>query len=141
MIILDTNVVSELVRPVPETSVIDWLDSLAAAEVATSAITAAEMLYGVARLPSGHRKTALAAAIRALVDEDFADRVVPFDVSASDEYAFVVADCEERGRTIAIADAQIAATCRARQARLATRNTSHFQYSGVELIDPWQALC
>jgi predicted nucleic acid-binding protein len=139
VIILDTNVISELARIDPEPSVVTWLDSLPAAEVAITAITAAELLYGVARLPDGRRKAALAEAIDALINEDFRDRVEPFDGRAAERYAAVVVGREAKGRPISMADAQIAAICRVYSATLATRNTGDFADTGIELIDPWDA--
>lgn len=139
MIVLDTNVVSELVRAAPDEGVLAWLDALPVTETATTAVTAAELLYGVARLPGGRRKAALEQAVRAMIDEDFRDRVEPFDRHAAAAYALVVADRDRLGQPISVADAQIAAICRARGATLATRNTKDFQDTGIELIDPWRA--
>ncbi len=138
MIVLDTNVLSELVRETPDARVVAWLDGKSVAEIATTAVTAAEMLYGVARLPTGRRKVELEQAVRAMIDEDFRDRVEPFDRQAAAMYALVVAGRDGLGRPISVADAQIAAICRARDAALATRNTKDFQDTGIELIDPWQ---
>ena len=90
MIILDTNVIFELARQIPDNGVLDWLDSLETSEVATTAITAAELRYGVARLPDGHRKRELTAVIRGILAEDFYGRVLPFDERASIRYADVV---------------------------------------------------
>lgn len=139
MIILDTNVLSEVTRQTPNDDVLAWLDSLPAAEVATTAITAAELLYGVTRLPDGHRKMSLTAAVHALVDDDFHGRVEPFDAPAAAQYAAVVSEREKLGRPISAADAQIAAICRARQATLATRNIKDFNETGIELVNPWHA--
>ncbi|MGI8310045.1 type II toxin-antitoxin system VapC family toxin [Saccharopolyspora hattusasensis] len=139
MIVLDTNVLSELIRHTPEADVLAWLDSLPATEVATTAITAAELLYGVSRLPDGHRKTALTAAVHALLNDDFHGRVEPFDALAATHYAVVVSERDKLGRPISAADAQIAAICRARRATLATRNIKDFEETGVELVNPWQA--
>ncbi|TDD47708.1 type II toxin-antitoxin system VapC family toxin [Saccharopolyspora elongata] len=139
MIILDTNVLSEVTRQAPDADVLAWLDSLPAAEVATTAITAAELLYGVTRLPDGHRKTSLNAAVHALINDDFHGRVEPFDAPAAAEYAVVVSERERLGRPISAADAQIAAICRARRATLATRNTKDFEETGIELVNPWYA--
>ena len=137
MIILDTNVISELTRQSPEPSVISWLDSLPATQVAITAITAAELLYGVARLPDGRRKAELAEAISAMISDDFRDRVEPFDVGAAGRYATVVAEQDRLGHPIGIADAQIAAICRSLGASLATRNTEDFTDTGIDLINPW----
>lgn len=138
MILLDTNVLSELIRPEPDKGVTAWLDSLDAATVATTAITAAELLYGVARLPTGRRKEQLSEAIRGLIEEDFDGRVEPFDAAAAIHYADLLSDRERAGRPISAADAQIAAICRKLRATLATRNTSDFRDTGIDLLDPWQ---
>jgi toxin FitB len=137
LIVVDTNVVSELTRKSPAPGVIGWLDSLAAAEVATTAITAAELLYGVARLPDGRRKTELSAAVRELLSEDFGGRVLPFDGPAASRCAEILSHRERMRRRIGIADAQIAAICRAIGATLATRNTNDFEETGVHLVNPW----
>lgn len=137
MIVLDTNVLSEITRQSPDADVLAWLDSLPAAEVATTAITAAELLYGVTRLPGGHRKSALTTAIHALINEDFHGRVEPFDAPAAAQYAAVVSEREQLGRPVSAADAQIAAICRARRATLATRNIKDFEGTGIELVNPW----
>ncbi|MGH3275263.1 MAG: type II toxin-antitoxin system VapC family toxin [Streptosporangiaceae bacterium] len=139
MIILDANVVSELTRPSPDPGVISWLDSLPAQETAITAITAAELRYGVRRMPDGRRKLELSAAIDMLITADFRDRVEPFDVLAAEQYADVVTSRERAGRPVSTSDAQIAAICRVLNATLATRNTADFAGTGVHLIDPWQA--
>jgi len=139
VIILDTNVISELTRPAPDSGVIAWLDSLPTEETAITAITAAELRYGVRRMPDGRRKTELSEAVNALITTDFRDRVEPFDVLAADQYADVVTAREHAGKPIGISDAQIAAICRALNAMLATRNTSDFTGTGVNLINPWKA--
>ncbi len=118
---------------------VTWLDSLPAAEIATTAITAAELLHGVARLPDGRRRAALAKAIDALINEDFRDRVQPFDGLAAEQYATVVVGRAKKGRPISTADAQIAAICRVHSAGLATRNAGDFTDTGIDLINPWNA--
>jgi predicted nucleic acid-binding protein len=138
VIILDTNVISELTRRVPELGVVSWLDSLSADEVGTTAVTAAELLYGVARMPAGHRKTELTVAVRGLLGEDFRGRVLPFDEPCASRYADIVCGRETLGRPIGVADAQIAAICRTAEATLATRNTDDFSGTGIELINPWK---
>jgi toxin FitB len=137
VIVLDTNVISELARQVPDSGVLYWLDSLEASEVATTAITAAELCYGVARLPGGRRKRELAVVIRGILAEDFHGRVLPFDERASVRYAEVVTGRQQIGRPIGVADAQIAAICRDLGATLATRNIPDFEETGIELVDPW----
>lgn len=139
MIILDTNVISELTRPVPDSGVIAWVDSQPTEETAVTAITVAELRYGVRRLPDGRRKTELSEAVSALVDTDFRGRVEAFDVLAAEQYADVVTTRERAGRPISTSDAQIAAICRVLNATLATRNTADFTGTGVGLINPWKA--
>lgn len=138
MIVLDTNVISELARRVPDSGVLSWLDSLEVSEVVTTAVTAAELRYGVARLPDGHRKRELTVVIRGILTEDFHGRVLPFDERACVRYADIASGRERIGRPISVADAQIAAICRACGAILATRNTPDFEDTGIELINPWK---
>jgi toxin FitB len=138
VILLDTNVLSELIRPEPDGGVTEWLDSLDSTAVATTAITAAELLYGAARLPGGQRRERLKQAIRGLIDDDLEGRVEPFDATAATHYAVIVSDRDKAGRPIGMADAHIAAICRKLEATLATRNTSDFLDTGIDLLDPWQ---
>jgi toxin FitB len=138
VIALDTNVISELARQVPDPVVLSWLDSLEVSGVVTTAVTAAELRYGVARLPDGHRKRELAVVIHDVLTEDFRGRVLAFDERASVRYADIVTGRERTGRPIGVADAQIAAICRDAGAMLATRNTADFEETGIELINPWK---
>jgi toxin FitB len=138
VIVLDTNVISELARHGPDPGVLSWLDSLEIAKTATTAVTAAELRYGVARLPDGHRKRELAVVIRGILTEDFHGRVLPFDERASARYADVVTGRERIGRPIGVADAQIAAICRDLGATLATRNIPDFEETGIGLVNPWE---
>ncbi len=137
MIVLDTNVVSELMRLKPATAVLDWVDRQPAAEMYLTAITVAELLYGVGRLPDGKRKTGFAERIEALLSEDFEHRICPFDETAAAHYADIVVHRERIGRPISTADAQIAATCRSHGAVLATRNVNDFTDAAVEIVNPW----
>jgi hypothetical protein len=139
VIILDTNVVSELMRATPDPGVRAWVNSIPSTQVATTAITAAELHYGVARLPAGQRRQQLAVAVSALLNDALQGRVVAFDERAARRYADVVTGREHAGRPIGILDAQIAAVCRELGAVLATRNIKDFEETGVELIDPWKA--
>jgi toxin FitB len=138
VIALDTNGISELARQVPDPVVLSWLDSLEVSGVVTTAVTAAELRYGVARLPDGHRKRELAVVIHDVLTEDFRGRVLAFDERASVRYADIVTGRERTGRPIGVADAQIAAICRDAGAMLATRNTADFEETGIELINPWK---
>lgn len=139
MIVLDTNVLSELIRPQPEARVVRWIDEQDPPSLAITAITAAELLFGVERLADGARKAQLADAIHALMDEEFAGRVLAFDGAAAEHYADLVAERERQGRPVATADGQIAAICRNHAARLVTRNVRDFEATGVETVDPWRA--
>jgi len=139
VIVLDTNVVSELFRPAPDSQVLAWLDAQLADELWLCSTVAQELWFGVQRLPYGARKDRLVLAVEAVLEEDFADRVVPYDLHAAVACAQVLAARERMGRPIALADAQIAAICLSHQATLATRNTKDFADTGVNLINPWGA--
>jgi len=138
MIVADTNVVSELMRPSPSPAVRDWVSRQAAGELYTTATTVAEIRYGLERLTRGRRKDRLQAA----ADEVFAvfsEYVLPFDGGAAVYYAQIARHRDEAGLPISGFDAQIAAICRACGATLATRNTKDFLDTGVEVIDPWRS--
>ena len=136
---MDTSVVSELIRATPDPGVRAWVNSLPSTQVATTAITAAELYYGVTRLPVGQRRQQLAVAVSALLSDALRGRVMAFDERASRRYADVVIGREHAGRPIQVPDAQIAAICRELGATLATRNIKDFEETGVDLVDPWQA--
>ena len=139
MIVLDTNILSEMLRPVPEPRVMAWMAARPAPQLFTTSVTEADIRYGVARLENGHRKAALVSAIAGIFDEDMAGRVLPFDSEAATAYAEIVAERERLGRPISQFDAQIAAIARIHGADVATRNTRDFTECGVGLIDPWSA--
>ncbi len=138
MIVLDTNVLSELLRSNPDPAVLRWVGTQAATQLWTTAITRAEMLYGVCLLPSGQRRQQLQTAVTALFDEDFTGRVLPFDNMAADCFASIAANRKRVGRPISQFDAQIAAITLANDGQLATRNSRDFEHCGLQLIDPWQ---
>jgi toxin FitB len=140
MIILDTNVLSELMRANPDENVLAWLDSQHSQDLYTTAITVAELLYGVARLAHGKRKTALRGAIESMLEGELAGKILPFDGNSARQYAMLVAECESHGRPISSADAQIAAVCHAHDTMLATRNGKDFETTGVRIIDPWTSV-
>jgi predicted nucleic acid-binding protein len=140
MIVLDTNVLSELMRRRPTARVVNWVDEQDATGLAITVVTVAELLYGVARLADGARKTELAVAVDALLREDFTGRVLPFDTAAAEHYADLVADRERRGRPVSVSDGQIAAICRRHGSRLATRNVRDFDATGITVLDPWAAV-
>jgi toxin FitB len=136
MIVLDTNVVSELMRPDPAPQVAAWIRERDRHELRTTVITLAEIRFGIARLPDGRRKQALLDA----ADEiflSFGDQVLPFDAAAAEQYAVIASARERSGKPIPGFDALIAAVCRSRGAALATRNLPDFGDTGIELVDPW----
>lgn len=138
MIVLDTNVISELMRPDPDARVVDWLDRQDAISVTISSITVAEILYGIERLPNGRRKRDFAAMAAAMFEEDFSGRILSFDSGAAVHYAEQVATSESAGRQVHMADAQIAAICIQHGAVLATRNIKDFETLSLETINPWE---
>ena len=139
MIVLDTNVISEIFRPQPDARVVAWLEALTG-DVAITAITLAELLAGVRQLPDGARKRTLADRIETAVTPYRDGRsVLAFDDAAANRYADILAARESAGSPISTADAQIAAICRVHDATCATRNTKDFEHTGVDLIDPWNA--
>jgi hypothetical protein len=139
VLILDSNVLSELLRPAPESAVIDWFRKQRLTDLFTTAITEAELRLGSRLLPGGRRRQALVAAIDLLFDEQLADQVLPFDRAAARHYADVVAARRALGRPVTHEDAQIGAIALAHGAVLATRNTRDFDSVGVTLVDPFAA--
>ena len=137
MIVLDTNVVSELLRPAPATQVEAWLSAQDGATVYFTAVGEAELRHGVAILPAGKRRTALTKAIEGMLEEDFRDRILPFDRAAASAYAAIAAKRRAAGRPISQFDCQIAAIARAHDATVATRNTGDYEGCGIDVIDPW----
>lgn len=137
MYVLDTNVVSELMRPTPDPSVEAWVAGHRAADLHFSSIGEAEIRFGVAIMPAGRRREALAAAIDGLMREDFSGRVLPFDSAAARAYAEIAAARRSVGRPVSLADCQIAAIARAHGLALATRNVRDFAGMGIEIADPW----
>lgn len=136
MIVLDTNVISELLTPAPNVGVIEWLGAQHPLSVFTTAITEAEILYGLRLLPHGRRRSDLEAAVLPIFNEDMSGRVLPFDRDAADVYA-IITDRRKAGRPIRQFDAQIAAIAISRGASLATRNVSDFEGIGLQIIHPW----
>lgn len=137
MIILDTNVVSELLRASPEPRVELWLAAQDGRQIYLTAITEAELRYGVAVMTEGKRRDALTAALDAILRKDFEARILPFDSPAAEAYALIAAERRAAGQPISQFDCQIAAIGRAQGAAVATRNTKDFEGCGIEIIDPW----
>ena len=134
MIVIDTNVISEMMHHEADRRVLAWSDAVG--RLHTTAITLAEVDYGIARLPEGRRKDQLVAAAASLF-ADFEEMILPFGARAVRRYGSVVADRERAGRPVTSADAQIAAICVAWGATLATRNTDDFVGTGIGLVNPW----
>ncbi len=139
MIILDTNVVSEVLRPIASTSVLTWLGAQQTEDVFTTTITFAESLFGFERMPSGKRRTELSASIERIFEQAFPARILPFDEEAARAFAKISAARHSAGRPISQADAMIAAIAHSHHATLATRNTKDFEACGIHLVNPWTA--
>ncbi len=137
MIVLDTNVVSELMKGDPFPAVYFWASSHPPADLFTTTITMAEVLYGIERLPHGKRRDQLRREAESIFVEDFGGRILAFDESSARMFAVVATQRRAQGRPIDEPDAQIAAIARANGATLATRNTNDFDGCGVRLINPW----
>lgn len=136
MIVLDTNVVSELMRPEPAPQVAEWVRRRDRRELRMTSITLAEIRYGIARLPDGRRKQAL-LDIADDIFGTFNEQILPVDAAAAEQYALIASARERAGKPIAGFDALIAAVCRSQGSALATRNVPDFEETGVEIIDPW----
>ncbi len=137
MIVLDTNVLSEVLRVKPEPRVLEWLSDQPRASVFTTTITRGEILYGIRVLPAGKRRDGLWDAATKMFEVDFDGQVLTFDSAAADEFAEISAARRAAGRPIAQFDAQIAGITRSRGAQLATRNVSDFEKCGFDVINPW----
>ena len=138
MILLDTNVVSEAMKPVPDDAVRGWLDEQAAETLYLSSVTIAELMFGIGALPKGNRKDKLASALDGVM-ELFADRVLPFDIDAARHYADLAVKARAAGKGFPTPDGCIAAIAASKGFVVATRDTSAFDAAGVEVIDPWKA--
>ena len=138
MIILDTNVVSEPLRPAPDPRVVAWLDRQAIETLYLTSVTVAELLTGIEVLPASKRKRRLRADIDAILTEHFDNRILPFDLEAARAFAELRALARRQGASISMADGQIASIARTRGFAVATRDVA-FSAAGIETIDPWRA--
>jgi toxin FitB len=137
LIVLDTNVVSEMMRAEPDKRVMHWLNEQRSDDLWLTAVNTAELMFGVARLPEGARKQQLSSVLASTFENDFSGRILSFDAEAAEVFAGLAAMREAAGRIGSLADTQIAAICLLHRATLATRNVKHFEDAGLPLINPW----
>ena len=137
MILLDTNVISEPWKPVPDEAVIAWLDAQAVETLFISAITIAELRFGIAAMPSGRRQTIPRDRLEGEVLPHFSGRILSFDLTTSQFYSELMARARASGKAIGTADGYIAATAAANGLTISTRDTSPFEAAGVKVINPW----
>lgn len=140
MIVLDTNVISEPLRPAGDAAVRAWLNAQSPGSLYTTAINLAELLAGVALLPAGKRRSELETRMRATMARLFKARILDFDSAAAESYAAIAEESKRQGLSVPHDDALIAAIARAHGFAVATRNVSNFAGAGVELIDPWEPI-
>ncbi|MGH6923005.1 MAG: type II toxin-antitoxin system VapC family toxin [Propylenella sp.] len=139
MIVLDSNVVSELMRAAPDPEVVVWLRLQPQSMLVVTTVTVAEVLYGVRRLPLGRRRSDLERRFQELMAHGFRDRLLSFDEAAADAYSNIMTNRRRIGRPIEILDAMIAGIALSRGAEVATRNVPHFLECGLRVVDPWAA--
>ncbi len=137
MVVVDTNVISELFRPSPSVQVLQWFHSQPQSLMHTTAVTLADVFAGLESMPRGHRRTDLTQLAEELFARDFAGRILDFDESAARAYARILTARRSAGRPMSSMDAMIAAIAVSRKATLATRNTSDFEDCGLHLLNPW----
>jgi toxin FitB len=138
VILLDTNVLSELMRPAPEPAVVGWVATQPFVSLFICSVSEAELRFGLALLRESKRRDRLAEAIEGMLTQDFVGRILAFDSPAASAYARIAADRRAAGRPISQFDAQIASIARSRNAVLATRNVDDFEGCGVQVANPWQ---
>ncbi|MBI1776171.1 MAG: type II toxin-antitoxin system VapC family toxin [Proteobacteria bacterium] len=137
MIILDTNVISALMRDTPDRSVVAWLNRQPMASVWTSSVTVFEVRFGLALLPHGRARSRLQEAFETILEQDLEDRVLSFDAQAATAAALIAADRRRAGRPVEIRDTQIAGIAAAHRATIATRNLRHFEDLDLSVVNPW----
>ena len=137
MILLDTNVMSEVMRPAPSGLVLSWLNDTPTADLFICSISMAELCYGIRALPDGQRRETLASHLEQFIAQGFSQRTLDFDTRAAVAYGELMANRRHRGKPMSILDGQIAAIAKVHYAALATRNVRDFEDCGIEVIDPW----
>jgi len=138
MFILDTNVISELMNAEGASAVLEWADSIPGSDLFTTALSCAEIWYGIALRDEGRKKNLLIRQAEKMFNEDFRGRILPFDEPAALHFADITVRHKRLGRRVGIFDSQIAAIARANEMTVATRNVSHFRDCDVPLVDPWE---
>ena len=141
MLLLDTNILSEIMRPEPDRKVADWIVRQPSDELFTAAICQAEILSGLAFTPAGRRRAELEQAARAMFDDDFDGRILPFDTEAAASYAELFAARRKAGRPSGTIDLMLAAIARVRGTSVVTRNVADFEGAGVAIVNPWDHKC
>jgi len=139
VIVLDTNALSETLKPLPSEVVLRWLALQEPASIYVTSVTQAEIFYGIELMATGRRRQRLADAAEGVFTEDFRERILPFDQPSAREFARILASRKAAGRPMSQIDAMIAAIARSHGAAVATRNTSDFEGCGIRLINPWTA--
>lgn len=140
MILLDTNVISEVMRQAPSENVLSWLNQHSNAGLLVSSISIAEICYGLRILPTGQRQQALQARFEQFIAQGFVGRIIAFDEPAARVYAEIMGLCKEKGRPMSLPDGQIAAIVKMHHLVLATRNLSDFESCGIPLINPFEGV-
>ena len=140
MVVLDTNVLSELMRPAPDPVIASWVAERATSSMHLTAVSEAELRFGLAIMPPGRRRDGLAKGLERMLQTGFANRVLPFDGAAASAYAEIAATRRAMGRPMQVADCQIAAIARLHGMAVATRNVRDFADTGIDVIDPWQGM-
>ena len=138
MVVVDTNVLSELMRPTPDTVIASWVGERATSSLHLTAISEAELRFGLAIMPPGRRRDGLTEGLERMLRTGFANRVLPFDSAAASAYAEIAAARRAMGRPMPEADCQIAAIARSRDMAVVTRNVRDFADAGIDVIDPWE---
>jgi toxin FitB len=138
MIVLDSNVISALIHPSPDKSVLEWTAQQNIAQLYLTAVTEGEILYGIMKLPAGKKRQRLEKSATQLFDHVFVKRILPFDSNAAKEFGILYAKEKQGGRNQGTTDIQIAAITLAHHATLATRNIKDFKQCGIKLVNPWK---
>jgi len=138
VIILDTNIISELIRQTPDQNVLNWFDKQDPQRLTTTAITVAELRFGIHSMPSGNRQKMLSDAITAMLEEDFDGNILGFNTTAAEAYGILAARLKARGTPVGQNDTMIAAIALVHEGTLVTRNQRHFRQCGISVVNPFE---